>query len=157
MFVIMKSVGEYDDRTETPVFVTYTKESAQDIIKELKKASIREISEQKYRADLFAIGIDLNAAENPEPVYHIQRPVFDQTRARDKEYVKEHTARKRAAEDAYRDWFRNVYTPWWEAQSIAGKAYENANFDPTLITKDSYKPQEYELPGFYYEEVLVVS
>lgn len=157
MFVIMKSVGEYEDRTETPVCVTYTKESAQVLIKELGEASIREISEQKYRANLFSIGIDLYAAENPEPVYNIQKPVFDQTRAKDKEYVKEHTALKRAVENAYYDWLRNVHIPWCEAQNIAGKAYENANFDPTLITKDSYKPQKYELPEFYHQEVPVVS
>lgn len=153
MFVITKSVGEYSDRTETPIYVTYTEKTAETLIEALTAEAVAEISEKLYREELYNLGYNAYITANPAPENPIVRPIFDKSREKDKEYIKEHTIRKHTFDKDWRNWHNTVYGPWNEAAYEAATEYVKAKFDPTKIVP---KPGYYDLPNFYYTEVETV-
>jgi hypothetical protein len=149
IFVIMKSVGEYSDRDVFVLSYTTDETEAQRIVTknveadQLQKAI--ENTKSKIRAEYFPIWNSENPYPNKEG---LDRPIFDQSQARDKTYVVAHTQRKRdfeAMEEAYNS---EVFVPYLLKRNAELERYVDQHFDPNKLL-----PVQWTDTQFWYEEV----
>jgi len=149
MFVLMGSHGEYSDRSVWTIGWTATEPRAKKLVLELVEADKLKNSISDAKAKMrseFMIEWD---KVNPEPVAPVvQRPVFDQSRHKDKQYVAEHTERKYAYERTISEFNHGPRSQWIRARDDAADIYVESNF-----TMDLCEPPEWTDNQYWYEEV----
>lgn len=149
MFVIMGSTGDYSDRCVfTKGYVT-SEEKAKEVVDRLAQEDQFEQSIKDAKSALRLEFMPKWQAENPYPEEPDNpRPVFDQTRHKDKEYVKEHIERKAAWNKIHRDHHSGPVQAWYHAQNEAANAYVEANFTMSLCKTPKWTDTQY-----WYEEI----
>ena len=151
MYVLMASHGEYSDRSVWTIGYTANEKRAKELVAEYTKLDQLKISIESAKIKLrtaFIVGWD---SENPYPIMdqtNIEKPVFDQDRHKDKQYVAEHTERKRAFAAAHGKYVEEIVRPWYAERDEAANAYVEANF-----TMELCKPPEWTDNQYWYEEI----
>lgn len=148
-YVIMGSTGEYSDRCVFTLGHTIYEHRAKELVLEFAEKDRLEHSIKNAKDDLRFKFYESWQAENPYPVEEDNpKPVFDQSRHKDKEYVKEHTQRKAAWINASKAFSDGPCRDWYNAQNEAANRYVEAAF-----TMDLCEPPKWTDTQYWYEEV----
>jgi len=145
----MGSQGEYSDRSVWTIGVTAKESRAKELVLELVEADKLKNSIADAKAKMRSAFVAEWEKVNPEPIPpDIQRPVFDQSRHKDKQYVAEHSVRKNAWLNANSEFNRGPRSQWLQAQREAADIYVESNF-----TMDLCEPPQWTDNQYWYEEV----
>lgn len=155
MFVIMRSVGEYEEFSNNPIAVTDNEDEAKALILKLEqKARIHANKRQlvlKFRTDL---GYDL--PNGPA------KPVFDHKKSHDKQYRAEYEKRMGEWFKLASDHYNNVILPIYNEKSRLTDEYkaslkdEEIEIDPKVPVRDYFDyevvPDIKDFTGIDYDE-----
>lgn len=138
MFVVMRSEGDYSDRTEMPVFVTHTEQMAQQIVTRETERERVLFNERMTRGDLHHKGYNLYFKENPlTETFSERKPVFDQSQSTNKEYLKEHKARKHKYEKDRLEFHVTVVADYRKKAWEFADKYVTDNYNSDNIKSDN--------------------
>jgi hypothetical protein len=160
IFVLMKSVGEYSEREEYVIGYTTNEDRVKELVIEYTNNLTLEYKIEKAKKDLNSHFYNEYTINNPEPCISyefadkIKKPVFDQNKHKDKEYVKEHTKAKdiykaewaAASTEAIRVW-KPIHEKWKEEYAIALEKHTAENFNINLCNSSPWIDFR-----FYYEK-----
>lgn len=154
IFIIISSTGEYDDFRETPLFAVSTEAQAKHWVKKLASEALikaaRELVESRMNWEFH----NKYVKDNPAPVFEGPYKIdFDQTKHKDKEYVKAHIERKTSLNLKIQEFHSNngPYGKWAAMVSDAVNNYMLQNFDPEKVVIE--EDMNLDPPRFSYQEI----
>lgn len=152
IFVIIESDGEYDDYWEKPIGYCLTEEDAKRVREKVLAKHIEEQKLEEFRLDVhYKAQEEFVKTVGPYPKYSVLPPEFDQSRSRDKEYVKEHTKRKHEWQKNVAEYSVTVGADYFQRMNnYIAKCVEEA-YDPVKIAEIEIR--EYRLHKFEIVEL----